>query len=148
MSAELFINPDGANSQAQAVLAYLRGNEGIEGSFDSERVQFLACPRVSRWENCREQGYVVTMRSLGHKKQINIAFFEHRNSDEICAIVWEQITTNAPTIDTMETGGTVYKDKYDLTQSFKYGEAQKMADFIYQTLTEFWMHNKQGAVNG
>ena len=51
----LNFNNDGANHQAKAVLAFLQGRLGLEDA-DSERVS------VSRWKNCREQGYVLCFR--------------------------------------------------------------------------------------
>lgn len=140
--SDLFINTDGANAQAQAVLAYLRQGDGIENSWSDEEKEYIAQPKVSRWENCREQGYVVSMRSKGYDKQINIAFFEHRNSDEICAVEWEQVTINAPTIDTAKFGD-IYKDKYDVSKGFGYGEASRMADWIEKQLSSFWNKTAQ-----
>lgn len=136
----LFQNPDGANAQARAVLAYLSAHDGIEGSWSAEGKCYDARPEVARWHNCREQGYVVFMRAKDRSRQINIAFFEHRNSDSICAIEWEQLTVsgNPPTIESMDTGGTVYKTKYDVSHSVAYGQAAEMADWIYARLTAFW----------
>jgi hypothetical protein len=79
---------------------------------------------------------VIVLRA--NLRQLNIAFFEHRNSDDICAIEWEQITINAPTIDSAEFGG-MYKNKFDVSQSFRYGEAIKMAEWIYGRLNDFWI---------
>lgn len=132
----LFINPNMASPAAQAVLAYLRRHDGIENSWDDES-RCLARPEVSEWHNCREQGYVITMRSKDYSRQINIAFFEHRNSDNICAVEWEQCTTNPPTIDTANFGDK-YKTKYDVSKSVRYDQALDMADWIYQRLTAFW----------
>ena len=56
--SNLFINQDGANEQAQAVLAYLRGRSGIDASYNSTRGCHDAEPELNRWHNCREQGYV------------------------------------------------------------------------------------------
>ena len=131
---------DGANYQARGVLMFLQPFD-IEESWDKERKEYLAEPTVARWENCREQGYVVSMRSQDMRKQLNIAFFEHRNSDSICAVKWEQVTINAPTIDTANFGN-VYKDKYDTSFDVGYGEVSKMADLIRKELTEFWMATK------
>jgi len=50
---------DGANYQAKAVLAYLQKYEGIEDSWDEAFYRYRAQPLVARWENCREQGYIV-----------------------------------------------------------------------------------------
>jgi hypothetical protein len=132
----LFQNPDGADTQARATLAYLEGREGLEASWDNQRLRYAAEPKILRWENCREQGYVIVLRA--NLRQLNIAFFEHRNSDDICAIEWEQITINAPTIDSAEFGG-MYKNKFDVSQSFRYGEAIKMAEWIYGRLNDFWI---------
>ena len=131
---------DGANRQARAVLAYLQGNSGIEKSWDGDKGKYMAEPQVARWENCREQGYVVYMRSKHYGKQINIAFFEHRNSDGICAVKWEQVTLNSPTIDTAEFGN-IYKDKYDTSFDVGYGKVVEMSDWIYEQLEEWWLEN-------
>lgn len=127
---------DGANYQAQAVLCFLR-DRTIEDSWDKEFHKYNAEPIVSRWENCREQGYVISLRAIHGRGQLNIAFFEHRNSDEICAIKWEQFTVNAPTIDTAEFGD-VYKDKYDVSHRVPREKIGAMADWIWEQLETFW----------
>lgn len=129
---------DGANYQAKAVLAFLQRIADIEESWNKEEKRYEAEPKISRWENCREQGYVVSLRSKDYKRQLNIIFFEHRNSDSICAVKWEQVTINAPTIDTAEFGD-VYKDKYDTSHSVGYGKVSEMADWIAKELKEFWI---------
>jgi hypothetical protein len=128
---------DGAYPSAKAVLAYLQQPDGIEESWDDEKRRYMAEPKVARWENCREQGYIVSMRSSTHNHQINIAFFEHRNSDTICAVMWEQVALNTLTIDTAEFGD-VYKDKYDVSHGVDYEEASAMASWIEKQLIEFW----------
>lgn len=133
---------DGANSQARGVLMFLQPFIDIEKSWDNERKEYLADPRVARWENCRDQGYVISMRTKHMRNQINIAFFEHRNSDSICAVKWDQVTTNAPTIDTAKFGN-IYKDKYDVSFQVGYGEVTKMADWIIKELTDFWIANTE-----
>lgn len=132
----IYLN-DGANRQAKAVLAFLQ-DLTIEDSWDSERKKYIASPSVSRWENCREQGYIISMRSQDYSRQINIAFFEHRNSDRICSIKWEQISINSITIDTADFDGQCYSDKYDVSHSVGYGEVLAMANWIQEELHEFW----------
>lgn len=134
---KLFQNPDGANAQARAVLAYLSDHDGIESSWDEKYLSYRADPLVARWHNCREQGYVVSLRSRNSGRQLNIAWFEHRNSDEICAWLWEQHTiySNPPTIETMEPKRA---SKWDSDHTVKVGEASDMADWIFAKLTEFW----------
>ena len=70
-------------------------------------------------------------------KHLTIAFYEHRNSDEICAIKWLQNTMNPPTIDTAKFGD-IYKDKYDVSHSVSHGQAADMADWIYEQLCDHW----------
>ena len=76
---------DGANYQARATLMYLQADAEIEESWNKCYEKYDAKIKVGRWENCREQGYVVSLKNK-EKKQLNIAFFGHRNSDEIHAI--------------------------------------------------------------
>ncbi len=122
---------DGANAQARAVLALLQDD------IDEDREV-----RVSRWENCREQGYVISVLSPNFREQLNIAFFEHRNSDLIHAVKWQQTTINAPTIDTAKFGD-IYKDKYDTSFSVGYREIAKMTKWIVEQIEDFLKENTQ-----
>ncbi len=126
-----------SRGQAEAVLAYLSDSDGIDESWNDETKDYDAMPKVAEWHNGRERGFVITMRSGDHKRQINIAFFEHRNSDNICAVMWEQRTMNPPTIINAEFGD-VYKDKWDVSKSVSVGECMEMADWIREQLIEFW----------
>jgi hypothetical protein len=127
---------DGANWQAQAVAAYVVGNTGIETDYPASVYE----PEIARWHNCREQGYVISFSVAS--KQLNIAFFEHRNSDSICAVMWEQRTINPPNIDSAQFGD-IYKDKYDTSYSTGYGEVVKMGGWICERLQEFVAINKK-----
>lgn len=133
---------DGANEQAQATLCALKYyvGDGIEESYCEKTNKYLAEINVARWENCREQGYIVSLRTKDRSKQLNIAFFEHRNTDSICAIKWEQTSTNSLTIDTAQFGD-VYKDKYDVSFDVGYGEFLKMASWINEQFIDFWVKN-------
>jgi len=130
---------DGAHPQERAVLAFLHRYSDIESSWNDEHKRYDGQVDVGRWENCREQGYVVSIRSK-NCKQLNIAFFEHRNSDSICAIVWEQSSINTLTIDNAEFG-EVYKTKHDVSHEVGYGEAYEMSEWIGEQLTNFWNNN-------
>ena len=127
---------DGACPAARAVLALL-SNFDIEQSWSGKR--YKAEINVARWENCREQGYVLSLRSENCRRQFNMAFFEHRNSDNICAIQWEQLTMNSPTIDTAEFGEQCYSNKWDVSHEFSYKEHYQMAECIQEQLTNFWL---------
>ena len=110
----------------------------IEDSWNDEYKRYEATPTIARWENCREQGYIVSMRSLDYSRQLHIAFFEHRNSDSICAVKWEQTSLNTLTIDTAIFGDEVYKDKYDVSKSVTWGQVKEMADWIIAQFEHFW----------
>lgn len=135
---------DGANAQAQAVLCALKCliGGGIEESWDSERGRYLAEVKVARWENCREQGYVVMLTAEDYSKQLNIAFFEHRNSDSIHAVKWQQITTNSPTIENMDCPEYL-KNKFDTSYCVDFGCFLEIARWIKNQLVSFWEDTKK-----
>lgn len=135
---------DGASKQARAVLCFVQ-DFTIEESWNDQHKIYEATPTVARWENCREQGYIISLRSRTHK-QLNIAFFEHRNSDSIHAIKWEQAAMNSITIDTAKFNGQCYSDKWDTSYRVSYGEVSDMADWIINEFTNWWVSNKNAAV--
>lgn len=129
---------DGAHPSAAAVLALVRLklHEGIQDSWDDERRAYRAEPRFVRFDNCREQGYIIFMQHYMpnfDKKQINIAFAENRSSDDIVVYVFETATFNAPTVadfpEEVWTAGRHF---------FKYNEHYQAAEFISEQLVEFW----------
>lgn len=134
-SLENYLN-DGAGYSARATLMFLQRYSNIEESWNPEYKVYDARIMVARWENCREQGYVVSLRNKKHK-QLNIAFFEHRNSDNICAVKWQQESINTLTINDAKFGD-VYKDKYDVSHCVGYGKAYEMAKWIIDELTKHW----------
>ncbi len=134
----LHYHSDGANRQVQAVLAFFQYRlcGGIEDSWNTEWKQYDAEIEVARWENCREQGYVLMLHSKNRREQLNIVFFEHRNSDNICAVKWQQRTMNSPTIDTIAEGA--YTNKWDTSFDVPYGEAMEMANWLLEQFETFW----------
>lgn len=137
MKLENYMN-DGANYQSRCILAILQGRESlVPDSWNDKYHKYDAEPQVGRWENCREQGYCIYLRNRNFD-QINIAFFEHRNTDQICVLVWHQNTINTPNIDSMNTNGECYKDKWDVTKSFEYGKFYDAAEYIQKVLQEHW----------
>ena len=127
---------DGASQQARATLMFLQGLGNVEESWNTEWKTYDSEIKVARWENCREQGYIVSIKDKKHD-QLNIAFFEHRNSDNIHAVKWQQNSMNSLTIGNA-IFGEVYKDKYDTSFSTGYGEALKMAEWIFEQLSDFY----------
>ena len=128
---------DWANYQSRAVLAHLQWCWNIEESWNSEYKKYNATINVARWENCREQWYIVSLYT--QSKQLNIIFYEHRNSDMINAIKWEQTDINSINISTIKKW--VFEDKYDSSFQVSYWEYAKMWDWIFETLKQFWIFN-------
>ena len=128
---------DGANYRARATLMFLQLYSEIEDSWNDKSKRYEGELEVGRWENCREQGYAVYLTAK-NGKQLNIAFFEHKNSDNICAVKWQQNSINTLTIDNAKFGD-VYKDKYDTSHSVSYGKAYEMAEWIINELKKHWI---------
>ena len=129
---------DGANHQARAVLMFVQAYLNIEGSWDKKLNEYAANVEVSRWYNGREQGYILSIRSKDYNRQLNIAFFEHRNSDNICAVRWEQLSMNPISSYEQAEFGDAYQDKYDVSKSVGYGEIAEMSTYIQDEFNEFW----------
>ena len=127
-------NNDGANWQAQAVLAYLRyrAEEFIGETYDKKNGCYEATISVGRFDNCREQGYVVSVRYKGQQR--NYAFYEHRNFDSICVVKFDQQTKDTPTLEDV---CDKMKDKYDYTISFKYGQILECGEWIGGDIMDF-----------
>jgi len=130
---------DGANPQAQAVLAYLGHiTDGVQASWNSDSMRYDADVSVARFHNCREQGYVLSMRSRDYKRQLNILFFEHRNSDSIIIVEFEKCTINPITIDQVPETHPWFHSKYAYDKAFSCGEVYDAASYIVERLEVFW----------
>lgn len=135
----LHYHQDGANRNAQAVLALLQYclGDGIESSYKDGRYQ--AEIEIARWSNGREQGYIAYLRNDAGST-LNIAWYEHRNSDDICSLAWEQTPHPNPiTINTIRPDVFVSKDDY--THSVSYDQAYEMARWIYGQFVQHWNTN-------
>ena len=128
---------DGANAQARAVLMLMQDFTPQSVRHIEKDFTYYAHIDVARWENCREQGYILSMRNSTHKEQLNIIFFEHRNSDRIHAVKWKQNSMNSINIDTAKFGD-VYKDKYDTSFAVDPGQVSEMCEWICQEFSYFW----------
>lgn len=143
---DLFSNPDGADGQSQAVLAYLRYIGDIDESWDATLQRYTAKTIVYRWYNGREQGYVATMQNK-LRRQINIVWFEHRNSDNIHAVKWlSDPSTKPPRLADIPEG--VYVDKFDTSWHVPPGDAYGMAKRIHAELVSHWRAGAKAATGG
>ena len=138
-------NDDGANWQAQCVLAYLRSHYEIalEETYNSDRRDYDARLKVGRYENCREQGYVFSLCYEGNQR--NYAVYEHRNSDNICVLISNQVTINTPSVDIMWADKGENATKYDYDKSFGYAEIFKCCNWIVHDMSQTiskWIEEK------
>lgn len=134
---------DGANWQAQCVLAYLRsiGNSRVENlTWNKENRRAEGELRVGRCENCREQGYIFTL-IYGVKQLVHFWVYEHRNSDALCVVEFEGLFMNTPTINDIPM-----KDKYDTTKDFSRGDVVKCGEWIIDRIAEYINKEKNESV--
>jgi hypothetical protein len=129
---------DGANWQARCVLCYLQGNIHeidffIEEELNLEKKETSIY--VGRYENCREQGYEVTLWYKG--RRINYAIYEHRNSDELIVLKSKCKTTNTPNVDAMWKDKGENPSKYDYDKSFSCGDIVLCGDWIINDMKIF-----------
>jgi hypothetical protein len=131
---------DGANWQAQAVLACVR--HYTESCFDSDE-EDKAVVLVGRYENCREQGYIITLTRNRCQSLMSYCVYEHRNSDSICVQMFHANFMNAPSIDDVFYGK---RDKWDIDKRFDCGNIYDCALFIVKDMATRWeefVRNKQ-----
>lgn len=126
---------DGANWQAQAVLAYLRSHyeNVVEGSWNEDYHYYTAHFDVGRYENCREQGYIFSLRYWNGQR--NYAVYEHRNSDNLCVVVFDEMTINTP--EAKMVWNAMGDDKYNVTKKFSFGEIVDCGDYIIEDAQNF-----------
>lgn len=132
---------DDAGWQARAVLAYLQGN--ISHLTGDKYYEHNFDVLVGRYENCREQGYVFTLRFYGEKDgkpshfQRNYAVYQHRNSDTICVLISNTFTINTPGIDDMwkDKGENPRSSQYD--QGFDWDDIKGCAEWILDDMDTF-----------
>lgn len=134
INIENYMN-DGADWQAQSVLAYLRAMKvnAVDKSWNKEFHKYDASVEVGRYENCREQGYIFSVQYKG--KQRNYCVYEHRNSDDICVVVFDGVTINTPTLkmvcDAMED------NKWNYTKAFPCGQIMECGNYILDDMNKF-----------
>ena len=140
MNIEHYMN-DGACWQAQAVLAYVKGN--IFRLTDDKYHKTSLNAYVGRYENCREQGYVISIKFFGMKDdkpvsvQRNYAVYQHRNSDTICVLISNTKTIDTPGVDDMWKDKGENPSKYDYDMGFDWDNISGCGDYIITDMTNF-----------
>ena len=111
---------DGANWQAQCVLAYLKAH--LEEEKDIH---------VVRYNNRREQGYIFFVQE--ENRQMNVAVYEHRNSDIICIVAFETLAKEPQNSDVWD----FMVDACDTTADFDCGQIIDCGKTIIDIFDEF-----------
>ena len=121
---------DGASAETRATLMLIQENANIQESWNKKLIQYDARIKVSRWENGREQGYILSLRD-SQQKQLNIIIFQHRNSGVLSATKWEQQSLNALNIT-----NAVFDNEFNY--SVDDGEFTEMAYWVMKQFKEHW----------
>lgn len=138
---------DGANYQAQAVLALMRYRDVVVRGYAEDIAKSLSGKayenfketanqthiEVGRFENCREQGYVFTLY-IGYNQDKHYAVYEHRNSDNLIVLcpLKKTICLNTPTIRQMWTDEN--RGKNDYNKRFSPEDVVACADYICEDM--------------
>jgi hypothetical protein len=133
----LFHKNDGASATVQSILPLIRDQLENEISWcdhDSYRM-----PQCHRYHNCREQGYtLIFKRNIGElEPNLNIVIYQHRNSDQICLIVWEHTHHYPPTQASLIAEG-IFEKKSDYTAIFEYNEGDAVARYVTHRVSEYY----------
>lgn len=136
----------GIKSQEQAVLAYLSNQEPhfAEYKDGAYQISFSTYP----WYNGRERGICLQMSPewAGGDNYLNIAIFEHRNSDQLICLKWksERAFWNYPledpkTIDKAYHGG----NKWTADGTFSYLDIKGVVNWVMNECEIFYKkHHK------
>lgn len=121
---------DGANHKARAIMCLIQGRI-LEVKECMKGINKDVAVHIGRFENCREQGYVLSLFYKYHFIR-NYAFYEHRNSDQMCLLMSDTFTMNTPRADEMFGD----RGKYDVDKYFDSDEIVEAADYIIEQMTE------------
>ena len=141
VSLESYFN-DGACPEAIAVLGLMKAeaNYILDDTWNFSRRQYDAELLVGRYENCREQGYVFTIRYKGLQR--NYAVYQHRNSDALCVLISNVYTIGTPNVKEMWADKGENATKYDVDAQFGYAKVEDCANFIEKDMLNFLKDNK------
>lgn len=83
--------------------------------------------------NCREMGFTLSI-FRANKEPLNICFFEHRNSDNLCALKWEGRLPvhGGSSVDDIPKKN--YPDKWTLAKSVGCLQISEMIDWAKEEI--------------
>lgn len=142
---------DNRSSLAQVVLIFLSKFHGvwIDNFQNGINTKSLFCdtatPTVSLWNNGSERGYFVSLKR--NNKQLNIIFFEHKNSDDL---IVEHFIHDMEPKDVYEYNDIpkeIYKDKFNYDISFPFDKPYDAASYIQKFLEHFYQYGNDELID-
>ena len=89
---------------------------------------------TSTWYNGRERGLVFSVCYVG-ENALHVAVFQHRNSDDLCAVKWHAPPSiNPPTLEESMPLAYPEDDKSKVSYSVPYGHISEMTDWVKDQL--------------
>ena len=115
------------------LICELQKNNAMSNTWNDENKMYLADVFVGRYENCREQGYIFSVRYKG--KQRNYVVYEHRNSDQLCVVAFDAFSIGTPQKELV--WDAMGDNKWNYTKAFGFGETVSCGDYIVENMKEF-----------
>lgn len=140
MVAKLMKN-DGEKSIASIVIIaqlFAQLNQKIDFSWDGEAKDYSIKIWYDDWDNGREMGYVVWVVSPSGKRQLNIAFFEHRSSDNTNVWVYETEPSRFGQSPSPKDITDEWYFEAEGIHSFEFGDWDSPVAFIWDSIINFW----------
>ena len=135
MRSQMMADPDCGMKAQTAVL--LKALSTIEVELH-DRVFLRTLPYC----NCREMGFTLTLFGSGVEQE-NVCFFEHRNSDALCAIRWKGTLPASGAVTADDIPDSVYPDKWSVTKSWKHLDLAGAIEYARGVVSEFSLKCQQ-----
>jgi hypothetical protein len=134
----------GINRQSLAVLAILSQYEPSWATYNEAISNYDIEFETKPWYNGRERGILISMSHDIGTKALHFAIFEHRNSDNLCVMMWEKecFYWNHPDENAIEEAYGKSKDKYDVTASFPCNGIGECVDWVEKEMEDWYLKNK------
>ncbi len=127
----------GMNTQAAELLALM----------SQEIIQIPSGMYISTapYCNCREMGFAILIGWKGETE--NIVFFEHRNSDKLCALRWPGSTPIDGSVRVDDIPQEYYPDKWTLTREWDHKDYNSAIEYAKEVIAEIIVRHTTGESN-
>lgn len=134
-----------ADEQSQEIRDILLNHDRLSRMEVEKHFKYTHDLSIHEWFNGRERGYALSIDSFSLNLHLHIAFYQHRNCDEVHVLVWEQKAFNPIcTIDNADLSETPFwANKLTTYQWFECDRFQDAADFIVETAYDYMGNPEQ-----